>query len=150
MFLNVLYSWLIAQILHPILFAVSLWLLNGRFFLDAGYIFCFTAVSFVVSLPCLLLGWLCMGFIIHYNYTITGKFFIWLATSAVLVLLTLWIIILSFDGGVDPEALLAALPGILSIWLASVIRWKQFHKLNLGENTSPENTKAFETETKDV
>ena len=145
MFLHVFYSWLIAQILHLIFFTVSLWLLDGRFFIDAEYVFYFLVASSIVSLPTLLLGWLCMGLIVYSDYTVWTKFFIWLATSAILVILTLWILILFFDGGLEPQVFLAALPGILSIWVASVIRLKQFHKLNIIENSITENTMGFET-----
>ena len=129
MFLNVFYSWLIAQIFHPIIFMFSLWLFNGRFFINAQYILYFLLVSIPVSLPGLFLGWLCMGLIAHSNYTIAAKFFIWLATTATLVILSLWIVVLFFDGGLQLEFLLAAIPGILSIWIASVIRLKQFQRL---------------------
>ena len=129
MFLNVFYSWLIAQVFHPIIFMFSLWLFNGRFFINAQYIFYFLLVSIPVSLPGLFFGWLCMGIIAHSNYTIAAKFFIWLATTATLVILSLWTVVLFFDGGLQLELLLAAIPGILSIWIASVIRLKQFQRL---------------------
>src|SRR4051812_8549037 len=134
MFLNVFYSWLIAQVLHPILFMVSLWLFDGRFFINAEYVFYFLLISILVSLPGLLSGWLCMGRIVAAHYTISAKFFIWLATAAMLVILTLWIVILFFDGGLQPEFLLAAIPGILSIWIASIIRLRQFYKLFIQKN----------------
>jgi hypothetical protein len=70
-----------------------------------------------------------MGLIAHSHYTIAAKFFIWLATTATLVILSLWIVVLFFDGGLQLEFLLAAIPGILSIWIASVIRLKQFQRL---------------------
>jgi len=75
MFLNVFYSWLIAQVFHPILFIASLWLLDGRFFINVEYIFFFLLISILVSLPGLLAGWLCMGLIAYSNYTITAKIF---------------------------------------------------------------------------
>jgi len=144
MFLNVFYSWLIAQVFHPILFIASLWLLDGRFFINVEYIFFFLLISILVSLPGLLAGWLCMGLIAYSNYTITAKFFMWLATTALLVILTLWIVILFFDGGLQLEFLLAAIPGILSIWIASVIRLKQFHKLIYSVNRIPEDDMLLE------
>jgi len=85
-----------------------------------------------------------MGLIANSNYTITAKFFIWLATTALLVILTLWIVILFFDGGLQLEFLLAAIPGILSIWIASVIRLKQFHKLIDSVNMIPEDDMLLE------
>jgi len=91
------------------------------------------------------LAWLFISPIIHSNYTITAKFFIWLATTAILVILTLWIVILFFGDGLQLDALLAAIPGILSIWTASIIRLRQFQKLTTTANSSPENKMSFET-----
>ena len=145
MFLHVFYSWLIAQVFHPVLFVVSLWLLGGWFPVNPEDVFFFILISMLVSLPSLFAGWLFIGPIIHSNYTIAAKFFMWLASTAVLVILTLWIIILVLDGGRHLESLLAGTPGILSVWVASIIRLKQFQKLDTTKNSFLKNKMSFET-----
>jgi len=150
MFLHVLYSWLITQIFHPLLFLISLCGLHGWFSVQAEDIFYFILLSAVVSLPCLLLGWLCIGIIVHSNYTTTARFFIWLATAGMLVILNLWMIILFIHIGFQFRDFLIAIPGIISIWIASVIRIKQFQKLCMTENRLLEAEISFETNNENI
>ena len=59
MFLHVFYSWLIAQVFHPLLFIALFFLSHGYVgHINAGDIFIFLVISTIVSSPCLLLGWL--------------------------------------------------------------------------------------------
>ena len=145
MFLHVFYSWLIAQVLHPLVLIFSIWVFND----SSGYVprssyFYFVLFSAIASLPCLLLGWLCFGMIVYADYTFEAKFLIWLTTAAILVILNLSIIILVFDNRLEAKDLLIAVPGILSIWIALFIRLKQFHRLNIIENNLSEDQMSFE------
>lgn len=146
MFLHVFYSWLVAQVLHPLILILSIWIFNG----SAGYIpwssyFFFFLFSAIVSLPCLLLGWLFFCLIVYSGYTFAAKFLLWLASAATLVILNLWIIILVFDNGLDSTDLMIASPGILSIWAASLMRLKQFQKLDHSEQRIPADEKFFQS-----
>ena len=145
MFLHVFCSWLVAQVLHPFIFVFSIWILNDlSCYVPWSSYFYFVLCSAIVSLPCLLLGWLCFGMIVYSDYTFTAKFLIWLTTAAILVILNLWIIILVFDKRLHAEDFLIAVPGILSIWIASSIRLKQFYRLNIIENNLSEDQMSFE------
>ena len=153
MFLNVFYSWLIAQVLHPVVYIVALWAISGYFGMSAAAvadIFYFFAFGLIVSLPSLLLGWLCMGLIVHSSYTTLAKFLLWIVATAILVILNFWIIILFIDRGFQFQDFIIAIPGIISIWIASIIRYKQFQKLNITENNLSESEMSFEVNSETI
>jgi hypothetical protein len=133
MFLHVFYSWLLTQVFHPLCMVLLGFILNGAandsFEWSMEFIFLFVLVSLIASLPCLLLGWLFLGLIVYSNYTVTAKFIFWLVTAAILVILNFWALVLFFDPGFRLEYFLAAVPGIISIWTASIFRVRQFQKL---------------------
>ena len=139
MFLHVFYSWLIAQVFHPLLFMVLFYLSHGYVsHIDAGDIFVFLVISTIASSPCLLLGWLFLGVIVYSGYTGHAKFFLWLGTSAALVFLNFWCIILFFDPNILREYFVWMIPGILSIWISSILRFRQFQELIDREISMPD------------
>jgi len=130
MFLHVCNSWLLAQLLHPLLFILSGYFWSGEPLPLAAFIIIFVFSS-IVSMPSLFLGWLFLSIIVYSEYVIPLKFIFWLLTSAALILLTIWILILVI-GGLEEEMLrnfLYAIPGIISIWVVSIIRYRKFRKL---------------------
>ena len=135
MFLHVFYSWLITQLLHPILVIALSYVLNGSIdLLEPGFIFLFAIGSVVISSPCLLLGWLSLGLIVYSDHTVVAKFVLWFLATGILVVLNFFILALILYRNFQVELLFMTIPGILSIWISSVIRWKQFQKLVYIEN----------------
>ena len=142
MFLHVFYSWLLTQIIHPFLFILFFYITDGPheafFTLNPGDIMLLGFISSIASLPCLLFGWLFLGIIIYSNYTVTLKFLFWILVTAILVVLNFWILILVLNDGdaflnheeFELAPFLIAIPGIASIWFASMIRISQFRNLN--------------------
>ena len=146
MFLNVFYSWLIAQVFHPILLIALSYVLNGSIDpLEPGLLLLFAIASIFISSPCLLLGWLSIGLIVGSGYSVTANFLLWLVTTAILVILNFFALALILYGNFQCEFLFITIPAILSIWIASLIRWRQFQELNIIGNSSSQNEMSFET-----
>jgi len=144
MFLHVFYSWLVTQLLHPILVIALSYVLNGSIgHLEPGVIVLFVIVSVLISSPCLLLGWLSIGLIIYSGYAAVIKFVLWLLATGTLVILNFFILGLILYGRFQFEFLFITIPGILSVWIVSVIRWKQFQILVHSENQPVHNYVPF-------
>ena len=132
MLLHVFYSWLLSQIILPIMFLILSLLLGGSvndFFTEDGLLFLIVSVG--VSLPCILFGWLIIIPIVFAELTVMAKFLVWIFATAIIVMLDLWIFYLIIVNRMEFQIrdFVIALPGILSIWIASIIRYKQFQNL---------------------
>jgi len=146
MFLHVFYSWLLAQLFNLLLLAALGWLDSGLSFAyadvaDKTLIFLATAI---LSLPCLLFGWLFLGIIVYSRHTFTMKFSLWMGTSAVLVLINIWAVLWLFGVENFHSNYFVAIPAILAIWLSSIIRVQQLRKLISTEDTLPSNDRFIE------
>jgi hypothetical protein len=133
MFLHTFYTWLLSNLLHPVLFVILSiitqnypGIFNPHFFIDAVTFF---AWSLVISLPCLLLGVLCLYLIINSPYSAGTKFMLWLATGPSLVFLEFLFILLVMNL-VEIEILLFSFPGIAAVGISILIRYWQFEKLS--------------------
>ena len=131
MFLHTFYTWLLANLLHPLIFFLAALIMREApgfdqnlfeiFYLLLFYSFCF-------SLPCLLLGWLCLYLIICSPYSDDAKFILWLVTAASLIILE-FLVILFIGDLTDLALLLFSLPGVAALSASILIRYKQFKKL---------------------
>jgi hypothetical protein len=141
MFSHAFTTWLLANLLHPLIWFIYL-VITGN-----NYNYTFSAESFsmlfigffyslIFSIPCLLLSWCLLQIIAFMNDNHLVKFIAWLFGNALLIVLEVWIIILLLTGGKEPELLLFSLPAIAATWLAIAIRWKQFKNLILHQKTN--------------
>ena len=132
MFLHTFYTWLLSNLLHPVLFILLLIITeNNTDILNSGFvtaIVTFFAVSLVISLPCLLLGWLCLYLITNSPYSAGTKFMVWLTTGPSLVFFEFLFILLFMDL-IETEIFLFSFPGIAAIGISILIRFRQFEKL---------------------
>jgi hypothetical protein len=133
MFLHTFYTWLLSNLFHPILFVIlsiirqdypGFW--EQHLLIDAVTFF---ACSLVISLPCLLLGWLCLYLIINSPYSAGTKFMLWLMTGPSLVFLEFLFVLLVMNI-MEVEIFLFSLPGIAAVGISILIRYRQFEKLN--------------------
>jgi hypothetical protein len=145
MFLHVFYSWSLAQVFHQLLLAIFFgWLygLGGGW--DLTIVILFIAL---LSTPCLLFGWLLLGIIAYSRYTVVTKFLLWIFTSTALVLANFWFVLLLYGiGDAQLSHVILAIPAVLSIWLASILRIRQFRKLITVEYSLPNNQTCLENE----
>src|SRR4051812_25584855 len=141
MFLFVSISWLLAQLVHPFMFLLGVYLLTGESLPPRSIVIIFI-FSAAISSPCLLFGWLFLSFIVHAAYIVALKFLFWLLTSAALIVLIVWIGILIIGDEEDNflRQFLVAVPAIISIWTVSILRFREFRNLIYKQtNTNNEN-----------
>jgi len=131
MFLHTFYTWVVANLLHPIIFFLAELIVGETigfdFNLVAGYLL-FLTYSVGISFPCLFLGWLSLYIILMTPNTDTAKFLLWLIAAPALILFEV-IVILCLVGSVEKELFLISLPGIAATGVAIGIRYPQFRKL---------------------
>ena len=133
MFLHTFYTWILSNLLHYILFIIILIITEGNpdifdssLFISAVIFFC---LSVIISLPCLLLGWLCLNLINASPYSGGIKFLLWLVTGPSLVFFE-FLFILVLTNQIENEDFLVILPAMTAAGMSILIRYRQFEKLN--------------------
>jgi hypothetical protein len=141
MFSHAFTTWLLANLLHPLIwfiYLVSTGNNNSDTFSaeSVSILLLVFFYSLIFSLPCLLLSRGLLQVIALTKDNFLVKFIAWLFANALLIVLEVWVIILLLTGGNEIELLLFSLPAIAATWLAIAIRWKQFKNLILQQKTN--------------
>ena len=132
MFVYTFYTWLLANIIHPVFLIGYVGVLHRQLdFANFGeQYFLILFLSVILSFPAFLLGWIVLSLIRFTNFTITIKFLAWLFIVPFLIVLSLWSMTKPYTNGFfDAELLMITIPAILSAWTSSAFRYKQFQKL---------------------
>ena len=134
MFRHLLYTWLLANILHPVLFfLIQIGVGGSRPINQADLVesfLSFSAASLVFSAPCLLLGIAVLYLIRFTRFKLPARFILWLFASAMMVVLMFAGLLYFFLQNVELGELKFAFPAIAATWLAIIIRWRQFKDLD--------------------
>ena len=121
--------WLLANLFHPVI--LMIWFDDWGFNFsseDIGIALMIFIYAMLFSLPSLL-----MGFITEYILTktvtdITYRYLFWLFISPLIALLNWVLVAVMFDGGVRWMELSLAIPSMIAVILASLIRYASFLK----------------------
>jgi hypothetical protein len=133
MFLHTFYTWLLANILHPLVLVgfvltlhpeVAPYLLNSSFF--EGFIY-LAILSMVASFPCLLLSWGCLHLISAASHTIIASFFMWAIVTTSLIIVTGILVLDYYETLRLSFSDYLACP-VITFAIAAVIRFKQFKR----------------------
>jgi hypothetical protein len=145
MFLHTFNTWLIANLLHPLLISAFGYMIYGHdgvlWYADVvkGY-FIVLAASLICSLPFLVFGWLLLRLVVSSDHTPSGRLFLWMIFSAMVVFLEVLSLIIMVKQPLDPKTFSLAIPGVLAVSAAIIIRYQQFRKLiPLPETNTNEN-----------
>ena len=131
MFLHTFYTWILANILHPVMFFLATLVMGEAFGFNQNLFenyFLYLVYSLFISVPCLFLGWLSLYIVLATPNPDDAKFVIWLVTAPALVLFEFLIILSLFDL-IELKPLLFSLPGIAATGISILIRYPQFNKL---------------------
>ncbi|MEO8403889.1 MAG: hypothetical protein ABI480_04825, partial [Chitinophagaceae bacterium] len=135
-FKHVFLTWLIANLLHLIVwFCWSLIGSDGEvgIVLYNEWYRMLVVLAAIVSLPCLLIVWFFLGFIISAPYTVNGRFFLWMLTVIIVIVIAAICVLQVYKIGMD--GLVFALPAAVATMISITIRYKQFQ--NLIDSTQP-------------
>jgi hypothetical protein len=131
MFLHTFYTWILANILHPVMFFLATFVMGEASGLNQNLFesyFLYLIYSFFISIPCLFLGWLSLFVILVTPNTDDAKFVLWLVTAPALIIFEFLVILVLLDS-IDMEVLLFSLPGIVATGVSVLVRYQQFRKL---------------------
>lgn len=142
MFLHIFYTWIPANLLHPVFIFLGFYLMNGDpIFTSEAVQFFFPLLmySLLFSIPCLFIGWLCLYYVNITPFSSDVKFLIWLFVAPLLVFIEILVILL-LEGNIDVTELKFALPGMAAVALAVLSRYVQFQNLNSISETNNHET----------
>lgn len=134
MFLYTFNTWLIANLLHPLIIMAFGFVIYGHegilFYADVvkGYLLVLV-ISLLCSLPSLLIGWFLLGIVVLSDYTPLARLVMWLVCSAILVFLEVLVMAIIVREPLSLETFSLAVPGVLAASAAIIIRYNQFRKL---------------------
>ncbi|MBC7949046.1 MAG: hypothetical protein H7Y42_14265 [Chitinophagaceae bacterium] len=130
MFLHTIYTWVLANLLHPLAAILVIWLITGDPGLysmeDFILLVPFFMFSFFVSIPSLLLGWGLLEWIACTGDDVIGKFISWVFGLSVMIVLQMTAICFWVEEKIEIDSLAMCLPALISTWLAIVLRLRDF------------------------
>jgi hypothetical protein len=129
--------WLLANLFHPVI--LMIWFDDWGFTFnrgDIGIALMIFIYAMLFSLPSLLMGFLTEYIITKTIADITYRYLFWLFLSPLVALLNWILVAVMFDGGVRWMELSLAIPSMIAVILASLIRYASFLKQ---ENTTENN-----------
>jgi hypothetical protein len=145
MFLYIFNTWLIANLIHPLVIMAFGFVTYGHggilLYADMakGYLLVL-GISLLCSLPFLLIGWFLLGIVILSKHTHLVRLVSWITASAIYVFLEVVSLALILGISLTPNTFSLAIPGILAVTAAITIRYKQFQKLiSLPQTNNHEN-----------
>jgi hypothetical protein len=134
-FRHVFITWLGANLLH--FFVWFFWSVIDSgftdFFLHPEWYMLMMVFGAIISLPCLLIAWFFLGYVLSAPYTITVRFFLWMFIVVMIIVVAAIFVLLAY--GVDFDALVFVLPAVIATVISIAIRYKQFR--NLIDSTQP-------------
>jgi hypothetical protein len=131
MYLYVFITWLLANLIHPIVF--SFFMGNDSDFLGGdilGFYFLILAYSLFISCIGLLLSFLIIHLISKIAIGNENKFICWLISAPMVIVLNLWLL-LAFLGDGDSMELSnyeLAIPSMIAVAIIIVVRFRYFFK----------------------
>ncbi len=140
-FIHTLNTWLVANLVHPVIFIIYFLLLNDREGNNWGAGFFFVGVfSFFLSIPSLLIACFFQYVITNSNFSLLEKYIVWMIAVVGSIVLNFMGLDILFDLDLTGEAYKIQPPSIIAAILSILVRYKQFVALQLNyKSTENEN-----------
>lgn len=131
-FLHVLYTWLLANILHPFVWIIAERIMYGNSSGDFSTpIFLIFWVSFLFSIPAIFIAWAGSIAILNANYSGIEKLFLWyLAAISATAIDFKMVVYVFFGENLAINNFKIVLPALIATFLSISIRYKYFLQLN--------------------
>lgn len=123
-------TWLVANLIHPVMMIFASLIMPEDFFNlheEGGFIVLITFVLLLVSLPCLLAGWLCLMIIVPAPHSLQLRFLVWMVTAPCIIVSQGLLMMLIIGAG--SKVLIAFIPAMMAVILSVLIRYRQFKQL---------------------
>ena len=124
--------WLLANLFHPLLLIT--WFGVWDFGIssdDFGIVLMLFIYGFLFSMPSLLLGFLAAYLVSKMHPVPLTRFLYWLLLSPLVALLNWMLVALFFGGRIAWDDFSIALPAMIAVLLASLMRYKSFLKADI-------------------
>ena len=129
-FVHTLNTWLVANLIHPVVFIIYfLWLNDAEGNNWGAGFFLIGVFSFFASIPSLLLSWFLQYAITNTNFSLTEKFISWILSVVVAIFLNFAGLKLLYDVDVWTDIDEIMPPPVIAAILSILIRYRQFFAL---------------------
>ena len=132
MFIHTLNTWLVAHLLHPVIFIIYFLWRNVELSVTWGGRFFFISIfSFFAAIPSLFIAWLLQYVITNTNLSLPEKFIAWMISVVVAIFLNFAGLKLLLGADIYYEMGEILPPPIIAAMLSILIRHKQFFSFQL-------------------
>ena len=132
MFIHTIHTWLVAHLLHPIIFVIFFLLRNDAEGIDWGAGFFFIPVfAFFASIPSLFITWLLLYVLTNTNLSVIEKFIAWMISVMVVTFMNFAALKMLLGAGLGEEVDDLIAPPVIAAILSTLIRHKQFFAFQL-------------------
>lgn len=135
MFVHTINTWLVAHLLHPMVFALYFLLFNDPKYNWIAGLFFIAVFSFFASIPSLFIAWFLQYVITNANFSLMEKYIAWMISVVATIVLNFLGLEFLFGIGIDEEMNEILPPSIISAVLAVLIRHQQFFALQVNYNS---------------
>lgn len=132
MFNYIFFTWFLANLLHPLMWIFWAMAMGGGSAWSDGagwWLFFMTILCLIISLPCLLVGYILLKAIGRTPLTVQARFCLWLIASPGLAFLESMLIIGLLFRFFGPGDLVFVIPALVATALSTLLRYSQFTKL---------------------
>jgi hypothetical protein len=130
--LYVFNTWVVANLIHPVIIFLLYGSMSGEWFDDNYIQFYFFGIfySSIFSLPLLVIAWILFYMIRRTGLSVLSKFGSWVFFVTALPLITLLCLTLIItEGEIYSEEIEMIIPSAIASFIAVLIRYKQFFKI---------------------
>lgn len=131
LFLHAFNTWLVAHLLHPLIFAAWYVAVSNEGLNMASFFLLFFIISVFLSIPAFFVLWPLLYLISKGPFSVSDKLFLWVVVILLLLFASFSFFLFFSDGGIKWEEIEFMLPAALSAILSTLLRRTAFLNLQM-------------------
>ena len=131
LFLHAFNTWLVAHLLHPLIFAAWYVAVSNEGLNMASFFLLFFIISVFLSIPAFFVLWPLLYLISKGPFSVSDKLFLWVVAILLLLFASFSFFLFFSDGGIKWEEIEFMLPAALSAILSTLLRRTAFLNLQM-------------------
>ena len=135
MFVHTINTWLVAHLLHPVVFVLYFLFFNDPEYNWTAGLFFISIFSFFASIPSLFIAWFLQYVITNANFSLLEKYIAWMIAVVVAIVFNFLGLEIMFGVGIREEIFEILPPSIIAAILSVLVRQKQFFGLQVNYNS---------------